>query len=419
MKGGDEIVIYTPGHSLYTDTLIAYGISYPTIKRLKEVADPEEVLRVIGTGMNYAIIIKEANIDLLAEAIASYVAENSDSFKRELKVTPKSEAKTRADGRIGLFSEKDVSEFVNALTNESEIKKYLENLRSPEHAENEGKLVKGRGGGAKLKLPLMPTAGKYLTQDLTTTCRYSDNKYYKVCEYCAAFAALGLYCGALAARFREWAMLIFLGFEGEVGGGTLNYAFDLVRSEAEALASLSTAKEEKEETQKTLLSIELSRSIDALPLRTLSQATLCLFADSAIKGMSESDASWKSLSVKFDASRAMSGNLQVRGYEEVILTPVLNALADLLRGSGVGGFRERVMWLLRAARSNRPESGDAVTALESLFTFFQTRRLSDLYSFARSYEASMRRFAQSINYKFYLGLSIRICKELARLSVKT
>lgn len=411
MCDGGELVIYTPGHSLYTDTLITYGIAYPMIRTIEE---PEEILKVFGTGLNYAITIRGVGIDHLAQAIANYVIEKSNSFKRELMVIPRSEAKTRADGRVGLLSGNDVLEFVKVLRNKAGVRKYLESLRSPAHAKNEGKT--GKGVKSKLKLSLMPTAGKYLPQDLTTNNRYSDNRYYRVCEYCSAFAALGLYCGALTARLREWALIIFLGFEGEVGGGALNQALHLIRSEADTLANLPAEEGITARGRDIPLSLELGLSMDVLPLRTLSQAMLCLFTDSAIKGISESNASWKSLSVKFNATRAKSGNLQVRGYEEVLLTPVVDALADLMRDNVIVKFRERVRWLLRAARSRGPESGDAITALESIFTFFQTRRLSDLYSFVRSYEVSMKNFSKSSEYR--LGLSREVCEELAKLSTR-
>lgn len=401
----DEIVLYTPAHSLYTDTLITYGLVYPLVRTLEE---PEENLEVFGTGMNYIIKIRGFNIDYLAEVITEYIKKKKGRLEKELTVL-EGKAETYADGRIGLLTRKDVSFYIDVFGNKDGLKKFLESLKSTQHASKEGRIT---ARGSKLKLPLMPHAGKYLSQDLTVKKRFQE-KYYNVCNYCAAFAALGLYCGALTARLKtklkNWALVITLGFEGKVDGGTLRYALKLIEEEADALANLPRDKKISEIGQELPLILELGLSLDALPLRTLAQAMLCLLADTAIRGLSESDASWKALSVKFDAKKAKSGNLQVRGYDEVLLDPVIDALADLIQKPELPSLREKIRGLLRASRSKGPESGDAITALESLFTFFQTRRLPDLYSFVRSFEVSMRRS------KSYRPLSKKLCSALISL----
>lgn len=407
----DKVILYTPGHSLYTDTLIAYGLTHPIIGVLE---DPEESLEVFGTGLNYIITISGLDLDSLAEAIAENIERRAEIIERELVFVPKSEAKTYADGRVGLFNEKDITSFIGTLKETAAIREFLESLQSPAHALEEGKTIAGRKAKSKLKLPLMPTAGKYLSQDLTTVNRFADNRYYRVCNYCAAFAALGLCCGALTAKWDKWALIITLGFEGKADGGAIKQAINLVEAEANALAGLSRGVKLSEIAQRPPLSIELGLSLDALPLRTLVQAMLCLFTDSAIRGLSESDASWKALSVKFDASKVKSGNLQVRGYEEILLDPVISALAELLRKSLIEDLRERILKLLRASRSRGPESGDAITALESLFTFFQTRRLADLYSFVRSFEVAMERLSKALKHK--PSVSKKVCRELVILS---
>jgi hypothetical protein len=412
----NQLTIYTPGHSFYTDTLIAYGLIYPL---LGSIEDLEERLEVYGTGLNYMITIKNVDLKHLAELMASGIKNRLDRLRRELMYVSRSEAKTYADGRVGLFNEKDVSSFIKALEDVDGLKRFLESLQFPTHALEEGKTTAGKIAKSKLKLPLMPTAGKYLHEDLTITNKFSDNKYYRVCDYCAAFTAVGLCCGALIAKWDKWALILTLGFEGSVGGGTIQYMVNLIENEAMVLGRLLRDSRALEGIQESLLSLELSRSLDVIPLRTLVQAILCLFTDSAIKGLSESNASWKALSVKFDASRVKSGNLQIRGYEEIILDSVINALAYLLQESItenkiiIEDLREKIRKLLRASRSRGPESGDAIIALESLFTFFQTRRLSDLYSFVRSFEVSMRRSSS----KYAVGLSSTLCRTLASLSV--
>lgn len=405
-----ELILYTPGHSFYTDTLITYGL----IRLLTKILGKLIWLRVLGTGVNYVIKIRGIDLEHLSEAIAGYIKEESARFEKELVFVSKNEAKTYLDGRVGLFNKKDVSTFIMTLKDKAALRNFLEDLQSPAHALNEGKITSGRLAKSKLKLPLMPTSGKYLAQDLTVTNKFSDNRYYRVCEYCAALAAVGLCYGALTAKWEKWAIIITLGFEGEVSGDTIQYTLSLIDSEADTLARFERGMKFSEISDILPLSLELSWSMDALPLRTLLQAMLCLFTDTAIRGLGESNASWKALSVKFDASRAKSGNLQVRGYNEVILDPVINALAELMNNSIMPDFREKVKRLLRASRSKGPESGDAVTALESLFGFFQTRRISDLYSFIRSYEISMRKLSKSLKYK--PSLSKKICHELISLS---
>ncbi|MEM0489134.1 MAG: hypothetical protein QXO04_00205 [Nitrososphaerota archaeon] len=405
-----ELILYTPGHSLYTDTLITYGITRPLVK----ILDESEELEVLGTGSNYVIRVRGLDLKRLSEAVTEQMKKDSARFRRELIFVTKSEAETYLDGRIGLLSEKDVSNFISKFEDEAGLKSFLESLQSPLHAQSEGKIVAGKIAKSKLKLPLMPTSGKYLAQDMTMVNKFSDDKYYRVCDYCAAFAAAGLCYGALTAKLEKWVIIITLGFEGKVDGAVIKYTLSLIEDEVNALAGIRRGTKISDIGGPAPLSLELSLATDSIPLRTLLQSMLCLFTDTAIRGFSESNASWKALSVKFDASRAKSGNLQVRGYDEVLLDPVISALADLMRKSMMPDLRERIKKLLRASRSKGPESGDAITALESLFTFFQTRRISDLYSFVRSYEVSMDRLYKSMKYKH--SLSKKVCSELISLS---
>ena len=413
----DQLTIYTPGHSFYTDTLITYGLIYPL---LGYIEDLEEGLKVYGTGLNYVIRLRNMDLEHLAELMVDGIRSRLDRLGRELAYVSRSGAKTYVDGRVGLFNQKDVSSFIKALKDVNGLKRFLKSLQSATHALEEGKTTAGRIAKSKLKLPLMPTAGKYLHEDLTITNKFSDNKYYRVCDYCAAFASIGLCCGALTAKWDKWVLILTLGFEGSVGGGTIRYMINLVENEAMLLGMISMDSKDLEGTQELPLSLELGRSLDVIPLRTLVQAILCLFTDSAIKGLSESNASWKALSVKFDARRVKSGNLQIRGYEEVILDSTINALACLLQEStienksAIEDLRKKIRKLLRASRSRGPESGNAITALESLFTFFQTRRLSDLYSFVRSFEVSMRRSPP----EYAVGLSSTLCRSLVSLSMR-
>lgn len=407
-----ELTFYTPGHSFYTDTLIVYGLVRPIVK----ILDKSEDLEILGTGSNYVIRVSGVDVEYLSDAIVDQMKKESARFKRELLFTPKNEAKTYLDGRIGLFNDKDISAFTTSLRDRDGLRNFLKTLQSPLHALNEGKMRAGGIAKSKLKLPLMPTSGKYLTQDLTEVNRFSDNRYYRVCDYCSAFTAAGLCYGAFTAKWREWAMIIALGFSGRVSGKTIQNTLGLIDDEVKALGSLESGVKFSELGDKLPLSLELGMSIDSLPLRTLSQAMLCLFTDTAIRGLSESDASWKALSVKFNAYRAKSGNLQVRGYDEVLLDPVVNALAELIQRSVTVDLREKIIRLLRASRGKGPESGSAVTALENLFTFFQTRRISNLYSFIRSYEVSMKRAYKSAKYK--PSLSKKLCLELIPLSRK-
>jgi len=415
----DELVINTPGHHFYTDTLIAYGLSYPLTRA---VTMPERDLEVVGRGSSYTIIVRGLTLSEAAEAVARFVEEKKTELERELAVTSKKEVTTYADGRIGLLSKKDVSEYIKALLSEDELEKFLDSLRSESHALGEGRVKVGKGLKSKLRFPLvtmilpfMPAAGKYLTQDLTTTHRYEDEPY-KVCVYCAAFAALGLYRGALTSRWGKWALVVTVGFEGSADGRVLQYTQDLISEEASLLANLSRSAKFAEIWERLPLSLELGMSLEALPARTLIQALVCLFADAAIRGLAEANASWRALSVKFDATRVKSKSLQIRGYDEIVLDPVISALADLLEKGIVDDFRNKVRSLLRAARSRGPESGDAVTALESLFAYFQTRRLSDLYSFVRSFEAVMERSSKTAKYK--PSLTKRLCQALVTLSIK-
>lgn len=391
-EGDYPLILYTPGHSLYTDTLILYGLIYALNRKFGEKLDEPGMLRVIGTGSGY-LIETQFSLGDIAGALTDVVNYEREDIQRELRRGGAIE--TYADGRVGLLEENDISYFTDSLLNSDVNEDYLRSLTSPYHASAEGRTAKGRQF-VKVKLPLMPMAGKYFTSDLTKEGKFRV-KEYRICNQCAGLATLGLYAGAFVGRWGTTRTVITIAFEGEVIARTLAFMLSLVRSEADLLKSIPRDREIRKELKggelsSFPLSIEIGRSSDNIPLRTLTYATLSCFSDTLLRGLAETDASWKSISVKFDIGKAT----QVRGYEEVSLNPLIDSLYLLLQSTtAFRRLHNTIRRLLGIARRKGAEANDAVSALDYLFLFFETRRALDLYSFTRYFEVTMDRWAKA------------------------
>jgi len=366
-----SIVLYTPGHSLYTDTLIMYALAH----ELRY--DPSLVVEGLGTHYR---IKAEVDLDDLVEALSvAYEGIRSEPIERRLR---------------RLLSERDFAMAEQALQDTSKLRKYLHSLEEPGHARNEGRL----GKGSTLKLPLMPTAGKYLHTDLMIKPKY-DTKQYKVCGWCVALGILGLAYGSLILSLERHRLAILFAFEGKVDHEYFGRFFEFMDS-----AYLTS--EEMESKGQVALN-ELRRSLNALPLRSVAYATVLLLNRELIVTMEGTKATWKALTARFDTARAV----QVRGYQSLELDALLSAAADIIRMSEEGSVdawsltRDMVISLIRKARIQDPKASYALDSLGRLLDFLVERRPELLYYFARNgYRAFNRRLS-----------AVNLCKALFEL----
>ena len=352
------VELYTPGHGLYTDTLILYGLTLPLCEVLgqREGEIPAELIRAWSAGGFYRLEVRVADHDELANLIADHVADVEDRMAEEL-----------TKGPLGFFMEGDVGVFLQALTDIRSLADYLRSLSTPGHAERAGEGREGRGRWKTMKLPLMPTAGKYLHRDLTEASRYPQAPY-KACGYCCALAALGLLEASfpILGRGKEWNRVItILAFDGL----TDTRYFDL-------LAEYRIR--DWEEFYRRLMAVAAAAQ---LPLRVLMKLVVALFSPGLVRVMAVAQARWRVLGVN------LAGRLkapQVRGYQELEITALVHGL-DTLYERGYMAFSE----LFPLARA-LIEAGE-VDALESFLDFVASRSLGDLYLFARGAFSTLER----------------------------
>jgi hypothetical protein len=340
------LVLHTPGHSPYTDTLMMYALAHALGDNLEAVE---------GRGGSYVLHAE----GLTEEDLALRIKARFDIIKGEF------------GGRLArLVDEDDVAAAGDTLARTSELASYLRSLSQPGHSQSEGRL----GRGKLLKLPLMPYAGKYYRVDLTKEVKYRT-KDYSVCPYCFAIALIGLGVGTVSVALRSLVVVATIGFEGEISGGVarrLLEDFERLRgTEDEALKRVKA---------------------DEVPDRVLSGIFTTRLDDMLVVDMSGSSASWRSFVVRFDTARAV----QVRGYSSFELDALLSSLAELVQlekasaieAEKTGEQPLRCGGALKGALSKLLQAG-AVSALEKLFDYLTAWRLGTLYDFFReAYSAS-------------------------------
>jgi len=371
----DKTIIYTPGHSLYTDTLTMYGLIYSIIaglgEKISELLRPGS-LTVRGLGTHYLI---ETKYDL------DFIAEGARKASNEL---------VREDllkgGLVGMFDNKYVTNALNALRDVKTFVDYLEELQEPGHARSEGKI--GRKG-VTFKLPLIPIAGKYFTTDITSTRKY-DVKQYNACCGCIGLSMLGLARGALVFPQPFARMVLTISFEGETAGYFFKHLYELLGSvlqvERERLRVFREKKKKKEEKIPASNFSYIASCIDILPLRVLTYSAIVMLSNEVIDAMNSVDARWHALTVKFDTKRG----IQVRGYQGFEVDTLIINLAKIIDEGQASNLRSLVRFLLQRANLSRlgrapPGASYAIDSLDYLTSYLSSLSFGFLYNFTRSY----------------------------------
>ncbi|MCX8180005.1 MAG: hypothetical protein N3E41_01300, partial [Thermofilaceae archaeon] len=282
-----------------------------------------------------------------------------------------------------LLDEKEIRSLGRELYDVKRLAEYLKELTNPGHSLGEGRF----GRGSTFKLPLMPTAGKDLRTDLTLSEKYDSQKPYKVCRLCQALAMLGLALGTLTTQYGGSHIVSTMMFKGEVEGKVVG---DLI----DDYLQLSTAG--------SWLQNALSRCSDKLPVRLFGYLTLTALDDRLIVDLRGSEAKWTALVTLFEKVRVV----QVRGYSTVELDGILASLADLI------DIDKKFNTSSRSRLINVCESllrVCSVESLEKLFDSLSTRRLSDVYSFARSAYSNLKREGLSLSASELVEALARLC----------
>lgn len=330
------LILHTPGHSPYTDTLIMYAIALAAKDKLREV---------VGHGSSYTLVID----DLTEEDLAT-------SLKASFEVV-KGEFSSRL---ARLVEKKDVDAAQDALARKEALASYLYSLTQPAHARQEGR----QGRGKLIKLPLMPSAGKYLRTDLTKVEKYQVREY-EVCPYCVTMALLGLGVSTVSVATGAIIVVSTVGFEGTLQGRVIEQIQE----------SFGALRQEQSKVMKQIRA-------DEMPDRLVGNLLLTYFRNDLIVNMNSSYASWRAFVVRFDVRRAV----QIRGFSVLELDSLLTALADLTSIENEKGLP--CMARLNDLLARLLELG-AVSAVERLFDYLTLRSIPHLYEMVRDAYASL------------------------------
>ncbi len=343
--GENMVSIYTPGHSLYTDSLIMYAIVYSLRNFFNEKFDfNEDFVAVNSIGSGFRIDVKDLEYVDIAEAISNVLIEEKSAIISYLSTT------TEEAPSIGLFKDKDLK-VLDCLTNSREVLNYLSReLATPGHALKEGR----EGKGITFKLPTMPYAGKYLHADITKFRKYPA-KSYKTCKYCLSLALFGLKVSSMVLRWSRSRFINIFSFDGEVNSEYFRAFFEYIKSE------------EYKDVIRTY-----GKAVEDIPMRNLAYFLVLEAGSDLLSIMKSMCARWITCSVLFEISRGVP---QIRGYQE-------NDVSSIVENS-VKMF-ELITSPIEIIRliGNLVRRGEA-EALDHFFNFLRSPNLNHLYNFVR------------------------------------
>ena len=343
-----EVKIYTPGHGVYTDTLIMYGIVSSLVERgVKNCV-------INGIAGSYEISIKD---DITINDIAQIISENIDEYRSSilnLLINELHLIQSSSGNKLHKYLRDAVDP--SFLANELATK-----YSSPGHAQNEGRYGKGQ----HIWLPLYPHIGKYLTREF----RYVS-KNYGVCSTCISLASLGFLKAVIPLYYlREKKLssyVLLLSFDGIVELKNLEDYLAFPRSE-------TFVKKIKND-------FIVKKSLDVLPLITVTYMIIAGFSHRIIWNLYMSNAIWKAISVLFEISKGVA---QIRGYSEIPIDRFLFSLVRLREIDDKKGFNidpvNRIFEL-----SKKLVYKEETVAVETLYRFLETRDINDLYKLSRS-----------------------------------
>ncbi|MCD6592282.1 MAG: hypothetical protein J7K78_04630 [Thaumarchaeota archaeon] len=353
-----ELTLYTPGHGIFMDSLIMYGMTSPI---------PHEEYEIYGSRDFFEIKIRDMNLESYAEKLRSSIFSKREHILQLLV------------DRLKLVQKKSRSKLQECMDQCMNLDFLINGLREylrPGHAEREGRDCKVKRAQTAW-LPLYPHLGKYLTSEF----KYSQ-KEYRVCPTCIVLASLGLVEGSMIVRGLRLRMnAILITFEGKVSGRTLNRVLTYLR-EDEVVRAIGSER-------------RFRQAADILPLNTFLGLIFTCFAGDVLAELYYSDASFLAESLTFEISR---GVVQIRGYEEIPVDGYLSSLVNLVEkggGAELSKLRDVLKMLL--------DRGEA-SAIDAIYQFLTTRRPEDLYRASRLIAKALER-----------GFGKDLCRSLASI----
>ncbi len=336
--------LYTPGHGVFMDSLIMYGLASSLPVDVK--------YRVEGVAGSFEVSIEDLELSQLAEYLSYAVKEKKervvDYISRRLLLVQKS-------------SVKRLNECLESLEDPGKAAQNLEAYLLPSHAKDEGRW--SRGGRQHAWLPFYPHAGKYFTGEYQFEARN-----YGVCSTCITLAALGFLEAVLPILSPppDFSVhVVLLTFEGSLDGELIGDMLEYIHS--------------PEFVQGTLERWWLREAARLLPLNTFTYILLTAFTGDFLRSLSRSKALWTAISTTFNIVRGVA---QIRGYEEISIDGYLSSLARLVQvdedlKAGVDPLEKLRITTERLVREGEP------VAVEALYKFLNTRSPSDLYTAVR------------------------------------
>ncbi|MBO3842955.1 MAG: hypothetical protein FGF48_11175, partial [Candidatus Brockarchaeota archaeon] len=210
------IELYTPGHGLFPDTLIMYGLVSP----LRTHTNIE--FEVLGCGTFFHILIKDIDLKWYSELLSKEIDDNKEDI-RNLLIDNLRLIQEKSEGKL--------IECFETFKDEKEIFRHLNKYLKTGHAKEEGRYPKEEGCFTAW-LPLYPQSGKYATR----LFRYDPGRAYKMCPFCISLATLGFARSVITIKGldpRERKInSILLTFEGEVRGDIIRKLLTYIDSEA-------------------------------------------------------------------------------------------------------------------------------------------------------------------------------------------
>jgi len=287
--------LYTPGHGLFTDSLMAYGIVSAVISVDPSVA---EELRISFTGNEYVVDVGNLKLDDVAYAVASTIRSNKDDIVSRLL----------SKGRvIQLQSKGKLSGILERLSYIEEVRVRLNDLTAKGHI-----LRSGEGRRKKFRLTdmdtiwlaLMPSAGKYRLGEFSAKV-----SPYVACILCRGLAILGLYSMGLLSAAGKESLEVIPVFNGEVTGRTISSYMGVLSRGYSDVAN------------------KLGRLLDTLPSDLLSKLVLIELSivsggDRMLKELHSANSSWFLASVRFT-----KGASRLTGYDAICVDPLINGLS--------------------------------------------------------------------------------------------
>ncbi|RJX15609.1 hypothetical protein CW703_05280 [Candidatus Bathyarchaeota archaeon] len=343
------IEVYTPGHGVYLDTLIMYGLCWPLM---------DEDINYTVTGINgtFKLEVEKVNYKELTDMIRSKLYEHKEDLELLfLRYGLLKGSLERLKKHLNIFLSKgDVGEFCKTG-----------------HALKEGRGKKGQ----HIWLPLYPHIGKYFTGEF----KY-EPKDYGICPLCITLASLGFYKAIIPVKLfppENSVNLLLTSFDGFLESKQLNLLLSELRSDY---------------FSRVISSPEFRNAANTLPINVFTNLVVASFTSQLLRSLVESKASWKILSTRFEIIKG--GVLQVRGYEEYTIDKFASSLVKLLEIDEVRKefgkpqinplekLNKITFNLLRPKNGKKPEATEA-SVIEALYRFLNTRNTLDLYSFSR------------------------------------